>query len=141
MESKARAIWNGSLKDGQGAISTTSATLKDTPYSFKTRFEGASGTNPEELIAAAHAACFSMALSAELGGKQITPASVETSATIVLEKQDSGFGVTESRLVTVVTAPGADRAAIEAAAAGAKEGCPISKLLNAKISLDLTIKN
>ncbi|MCO6430595.1 MAG: OsmC family protein [Deltaproteobacteria bacterium] len=139
MESKAKAIWKGSLKEGSGTISTSSNALKNVEYAFKTRFEGASGTNPEELIAASHAACFSMALSAELGKSGITPQSVETSAAVVLEKQGEGFGVTQSNLTATVNAPGADRGAIEKAAAGAKEGCPISKLLNARISLELSI--
>lgn len=137
MESRATAVWKGGLKDGAGAISTGSGILKETPYTFKTRFEGASGTNPEELIAAAHASCFTMAFSAELGKAGVTPESVQTEATVVLTKQDAGFAVTESRLVSNVSAPGADRSVIETAAATAKENCPISKLLNAKISLDL----
>ena len=139
MESKASAVWKGSLKEGKGLISAASGVLKDIPFTFKTRFEGAQGTNPEELIGAAHSACFSMALSGELGKAQITPEKIETSATVVLGSSNGGFSVTESRLVTVVTAPGADRTSIEKAAAGAKENCPISKLLNAKITLDLTI--
>lgn len=139
MESKATAKWNGGLKDGKGSISSGSGILSDTPYTFATRFEGAKGTNPEELIAAAHAGCFSMALSAELGKAQITPQNIETSAVVLLAAQNGGFDVTESRLTTVVNAPGADRTKIEAAAAGAKENCPISKLLKAKISLNLTI--
>ena len=137
MESKAGAVWSGSLKEGHGVISTGSGVLKDVAYTFKTRFEGAKGTNPEELIAAAHSACFSMALSAELGKASITTEKIQTNATVVLE---SG-SVTESKLVTMVTAPGADKAVIETAAAGAKENCPISKLLNAKISLELTVSN
>ena len=140
MESNAGAVWKGSLKEGSGVITTGSEVLKDIPYSFKTRFEGAKGTNPEELIAAAHSACFSMALGAELGKAKIVPEKIETKATVVLAQQEAGFSVTESKLVTVVTAPGADSKAIETAAAGAKENCPISKLLNAKITLDLTIK-
>lgn len=139
MESKAKARWTGSLKEGNGTISTASGALNEVPYSFKTRFEGAKGTNPEELIGAAHSGCFSMALSAELGKSGITPESVETSAVVVLANDGGGFSVSESRLTTTVTAPGADKAKIEAAAAGAKENCPISKLLKAKISLDLTI--
>ena len=139
MESKASAKWTGSLKEGKGVFSAASGILKDVPYTFASRFEGAKGTNPEELIGAAHAACFSMALSGELGRAQITADTIETSAVVVLEKGEQGFGVTESRLTTTVTATGADRAKIEAAAAGAKENCPISKLLKAKISLDLTI--
>lgn len=139
MESKAQAKWIGGLKDGKGTISLASGALRDAPYSFATRFEGKSGTNPEELIAAAHSGCFSMALTAELGKGKITVDSIETSATVVLSKDGEGFSVSESRLVTTVTAKGADRATIEKAAAGAKENCPISKLLNAKISLDLTV--
>ena len=139
MESKATAVWRGSLKEGTGSITTGSGTIKDTAYTFKTRFEGEKGTNPEELIAAAPTSCFSMALSAELGKASITQQSIETSGTIVLAQQGQGFAVTDSKLVTVVTAPGNDRAAIEAAAASAKENCPISKLVNTKISLELTI--
>lgn len=139
MESKATAIWTGSLKEGKGTLSSGSGALKGVPYTFATRFEGAQGTNPEELIAAAHSGCFSMAFSAELGKSQITPESIETSAVVTLAKQEQGFSVTESKLITTVTAKGADRAKVEMAAAGAKENCPISKLLNAKISLTLTI--
>lgn len=140
MQSNAGAVWRGSLREGSGVISTGSGALKDVPYSFKTRFEGAKGTNPEELVGAAHSACFSMALGAELGKAQITPESIETKAAVSLEKVGDGFSVSESKLVTLVTAPGANKEAIEKAAAGAKENCPISKLLNAKISLELTVK-
>jgi osmotically inducible protein OsmC len=108
------------------------------PYSFSTRFEGAKGTNPEELIAAAHAGCFAMALSAQLGEANITAKSIESTATVTLEKVDGGFGVTSSHLTVVVHAPGANRAAVEKAADNAKGGCPISKLLNTKITLDAT---
>lgn len=139
MESKAYAIWKGSLKDGSGVITTGSKVLSAVPYTFKTRFEGATGTNPEELIASAHSACFSMALSAELGKASIVPDKIETNATVKLEQKDGGFSVTESKLVTSVIAPNADKAAIELAAASAKENCPISKLLNAKINLSLQI--
>jgi osmotically inducible protein OsmC len=139
MKSSASAVWNGSLKDGNGKISTTSGALDSVPYSFLTRFEGAKGLNPEELIAAAHASCFSMAFSAELGKSSITPTAIYTTATVVLDKKDNGFAVTESNLVTTISAPGSDEEKIRAAAAGAKENCPISKLLNAKISLDLKI--
>ena len=139
MESKATAKWTGSLKEGKGTISTASGILANVPFTFATRFEGAKGTNPEELIAASHSGCFSMALSAELGKAQITPDSVETSAVVVLSQVGGGFGVTESRLTTTVTAKGADKSKIEMAAASAKENCPISKLLNAKISLNLTV--
>ncbi len=139
MESNASAKWTGSLTDGHGTISSASGTLNAVSYSFATRFESAKGTNPEELIAAAHAACFSMAISAELGKAEIAPEAVETSAVVVLNKLETGFAVTESRLTSMVTAKGADRAKIEIAAASAKENCPISKLLNAKISLELNI--
>lgn len=139
MESKATAVWTGSLKEGKGVINSGSGVLNQTPYTFATRFENAKGTNPEELVAAAHSGCFSMALSAELGKAQITAESIETSAVVVLAMQNGGFDVIESRLTSVVKAPGADKAVIEAAAAGAKENCPISKLLKTKISLDLTV--
>lgn len=139
MESKATAKWRGGLKEGSGAISTPSGVLSEAPYSFAQRFEGASGTNPEELLGAAHASCFSMALSAELGKARITPDEIETSATIVLEKVGDGFSITESRLQAAVTAKGGDKAQIEKCAAAAKENCPVSKLYQAKISLDLSV--
>ena len=138
MKSKASAVWQGGLKDGKGTISADSGVLNNVPYSFSTRFEGAKGTNPEELIAAAHAGCFAMALSAQLGEANITAKSIESTATVTLEKTDGGFAVTSSHLTVVVHAPGANRAAVEKAADNAKGGCPISKLLNAKISLDAT---
>ena len=138
MKSKASAVWQGGLKDGKGTISADSGVLTNVPYSFSTRFEGAKGTNPEELIAAAHAGCFAMALSAQLGEANITAKSIESTATVTLEKVDGGFGVTSSHLTVVVHAPGANRAAVEKAADNAKGGCPISKLLNAKITLDAT---
>jgi osmotically inducible protein OsmC len=133
---KASAEWRGGLKDGKGTVSTESGVLQGRGYSFGTRFENAKGTNPEELIAAAHAGCFSMALSAELGGAGITPESIKTTASITLEKVDGGFAVTASHLDVTAKIPGADRAAFEKAANGAKTGCPISKLLNAKITMD-----
>jgi osmotically inducible protein OsmC len=138
MKSKASAVWQGGLKDGKGTISADSGVLNNVPYSFSTRFEGAKGTNPEELIAAAHAGCFAMALSAQLGEANITAKSIESTATVTLEKNDGGFAVTSSHLTVVVHAPGANRAAVEKAADNAKGGCPISKLLNAKITLDAT---
>jgi osmotically inducible protein OsmC len=131
-------VWQGGLKDGKGTISADSGVLNNVPYSFSTRFEGAKGTNPEELIAAAHAGCFAMALSAQLGEANITAKSIESTATVTLEKVDGGFGVTSSHLTVVVHAPGANRAAVEKAADNAKGGCPISKLLNTKITLDAT---
>ena len=141
MQSSAKAIWKGSLKEGNGAITLGSGALSEVPYTFKTRFEGAKGTNPEELIAAAHSSCFSMALGAELGKVGITPESIETNSVVILENQGGGFTVTESRLTANVQATGADKTVIEKCAAGAKENCPISKLLNTKISLSLTIVN
>lgn len=140
MESKATSVWTGSLKEGKGEISTVSEILKQVPYTFKTRFEGQKGTNPEELIAASHSSCFSMALGAELGKAGVTPQRIETSSVVVLAQKDGGFAVTESRLTATVEAPGAEKSVVEKAAASAKENCPISKLLNAKISLELTVR-
>jgi len=133
---KASAEWRGSLKEGKGTVSTESGVLSNALYSFGTRFENAKGTNPEELIAAAHAGCFSMALSAELGGAGITPESVRTTAAVTLEKVEGGFAVTSSHLDVTAKIPGGDRTAFEKAANDAKAGCPISKLLNAKITMD-----
>lgn len=132
---KASAVWNGSLKEGKGTISTDSKVLSNAQYSFSTRFENGIGTNPEELIAAAHAGCFSMALSAQLGGAGITPEAIETTASVTLEKTDAGFTVTKSHLDVVATIPGADPAAFEKAAQDAKAGCPISRLLKAEVTM------
>src|ERR1041384_4828775 len=140
MKRKASAAWQGRLKDGKGQISSDSGVLSNTSYSFAKRFADEKGTNPEELIAAAHAGCFSMALSAELGKAGITAQDISTTATVSLEQVEGGFAVTTSELVTTVKAPGADKAKITQAAEGAKAGCPISKLLNAKISLNLTVE-
>jgi osmotically inducible protein OsmC len=136
MKRNASAIWHGDLKSGKGSISTESGTLKETQYSFGTRFENGVGTNPEELIAAAHAGCFSMAFSGELGKAGITPQSIHTTATITLEKTDAGFTVTESHLAMTAKIPGADKAKVLGIANTAKAGCPISRLLNAKITLN-----
>jgi lipoyl-dependent peroxiredoxin len=136
MQSKASAVWQGGLKDGKGEVSVASGVITNTPYSFATRFEGQKGTNPEEMIAAAHASCFAMAFSAQLGEAGVTPKKIDTSATVTLEKTDGGFAVTSSHLVFTVQAPGANRAAVEKAAENAKGGCPISKLLNAKITME-----
>jgi osmotically inducible protein OsmC len=133
---KASAEWNGGLKDGKGTVSTESGVLANSPYSFSTRFENAKGTNPEELIAAAHAGCFSMALSAELGKAGITPESIRTTAAVTLEKVGDGFSVTSSDLDVTARIPGGDRGAFQKAADAAKMGCPISKLLNAKITMN-----
>lgn len=136
MQRKGSAIWKGGLKDGKGTVSTQSGALKDLQYSFSTRFENGTGTNPEELIAAAHAGCFSMALSAQLGEAGMTAESIETTATVTLEKTDAGFTVTKSHLDTTVRIPGADKAKFETAANNAKAGCPISRLLKAEITMD-----
>jgi len=135
MKRNASAVWQGGLKDGKGTISTASGVLSNTPYSFSTRFEEGKGTNPEELIAAAHAGCFSMALSNILGESQMTPKSIETKATLTMEKTDAGFTVTEIHLDVTANIPGADDAKFQAAAEKAKAGCPISRLLNAKIEM------
>ena len=135
MQRKASAVWKGGLKDGKGAVSADSSVLSNTPYSFATRFEGIPGTNPEELIAAAHAACFSMALSGQLGGANLTPSSIATTATLSLEKLDSGWTITAVHLDVVGRVPGADEAAFQKAAENAKSGCPVSKVLNAKITM------
>ena len=137
---KASAIWNGGLKDGKGTISTDSGVLKQTQYSFGTRFENGTGTNPEELIAAAHAGCFAMAFSAELDKASITPKSIEATATVTLDKSDGGFSVTASHLDVTATVPGADRAQVQQIAEAAKAGCPISKLLKANITMILKIQ-
>jgi osmotically inducible protein OsmC len=135
MERSANAVWNGDLKRGQGKFSASSGAFKDQKFSFRTRFESEPGTNPEELIAAAHASCFSMALSAQLGERGITPEAVETTSRITFEN----LTLTKSALRTTVKAPGADKAKIEEAAAAAKSGCPISKVLKLDITLDLTV--
>ncbi|MGA7791509.1 MAG: OsmC family protein [Candidatus Acidiferrales bacterium] len=132
---KASAVWNGSLKEGKGRISTESKVLSNAQYSFSTRFEDGIGTNPEELIAAAHAGCFSMALSAQLGNAGITPESIETTAAVTLEKLEAGFTVTKIHLDVTAKIPGANAAAFEKAAQDAKAGCPISRLLKAEITM------
>jgi lipoyl-dependent peroxiredoxin len=136
MERKASAVWKGGLKDGKGTVSSTSGVLSNTPYSFATRFEGTPGTNPEELIAAAHAACFSMALSAQLSGAQLTPESINTAATLTMEKLESGWTITAVHLDVVAKVPGASAEAFNKAAQDAKAGCPVSKVLNAKITMN-----
>jgi osmotically inducible protein OsmC len=136
MKRSGHAVWRGGLKDGKGTVSSDSGALASIPYNFGMRFENEKGTNPEELIAAAHAACFSMALSLQLEQQGMKAESIDTRATVTLEKGEGGFAVTASHLDTTVKIPGADRAKFEAAAEGAKSGCPISKLLNAKITMD-----
>ena len=139
MVRKASAVWNGSLKQGKGTISTESGALSNTPYSFATRFEGVRGTNPEELIGAAHAGCFTMALSAQLGEAGLTAESLETSAAVTLEKIEAGWTVTKIHLDVAARIPGASQAAFDKAAANAKAGCPISRLLKAEITMTATL--
>ena len=141
MQSTASAVWKGSLKQGNGAISSRSGVLSETPYTFGTRFEGSAGTNPEELIAAAHAGCFSMALSAQLGEAGLTPDHVSTTATVTLENTDGGFAVTRIHLDVAARIPGADQSAFDTAANNAKTGCPISKLMNAEISMSANLES
>jgi lipoyl-dependent peroxiredoxin len=136
MTRSANAVWNGGLKDGSGTFGVASGTIKGQKFDFRTRFEDAPGTNPEELIAAAHASCFSMALSGQLGERGITPAAIETTSTITL----ANLTLTKSVLKTTVKAPGADKAKIEQAAEAAKAGCPISKVLKLEIVLELSIE-
>lgn len=141
MQRKASAIWKGGLKDGKGSVSSASTVLNNTPYSFATRFENTPGTNPEELIAAAHAACFSMALSAQLGNANLTPSSIETSATLTMEKLDAGWTITAVHLDVVGKVSGADNAKFQELAGNAKAGCPVSKVLNAKITMDAKLES
>lgn len=136
MQRKGSAHWSGGLKDGKGTVSTASGVLNNTQYSFSTRFENGIGTNPEELIAAAHASCFSMALSAQLGNAGMTAESIDTTATVTLEKTDAGFTITSSHLDVSAKIPGADQAKFDEAAKAAETGCPISRVLNAKITMD-----
>jgi osmotically inducible protein OsmC len=135
MVRKASAVWKGSLKEGKGTISSESGVLSNTSYSFSTRFENAKGTNPEELIAAAHAGCFTMALSAQLGNAGITPESLETTASLTLDKLDAGWTITKVHLDVAARIPGADKAAFDKAAENAKAGCPVSRLLKAEITM------
>jgi osmotically inducible protein OsmC len=135
MKRTANAVWQGDLKEGRGTFSVGSGAIKDQKVTFRTRFEDAPGTNPEELIAAAHASCFSMALSAQLGERGIKPEAVETSCAITFEN----LTLTRSVLTTTVKAPGADQAKVQEAAAAAKAGCPISKVLQLAIELELTV--
>ncbi|WP_442781737.1 OsmC family protein [Collimonas fungivorans] len=140
MKRTASAAWSGGLKDGKGNISTQSGVLVNAQYGFNTRFEDGPGTNPEELIAAAHAGCFSMALAAQLGEAGMAAESIKTSAAVTLEKIDGGFSITAVHLDLVARIPGATQASFEAAANKAKTGCPVSKLLNAKITLDAKLE-
>src|ERR1051326_5651140 len=140
MKRKASSVWRGGLKDGKGTVSSESGALRETQYSFSTRFENGVGTNPEELIAAAHAGCFSMALSAELGKTGITPESIQSTATITMDKTDEGWTVTESHLDVTARVPGVDPAKFTAAANAAKAGCPISRLLKANVTMNAKLE-
>jgi osmotically inducible protein OsmC len=141
MKRKASAVWQGGLKDGKGTISTDSGVLSNTQYSFATRFEMGIGTNPEELIAAAHAGCFSMALSGQLGNAGLVPESINTTTTVTLEKTEAGFTVTEVNLDVRAKIPGASQESFETAANNAKTGCPISRLLNTKITMEAKLES
>ena len=140
MKRNASAVWQGGLKDGKGTISTDSGVLANTQFSFSTRFEDGAGTNPEELIAAAHAGCFSMALSGQLGAAGLTAESINTTASVSLEKTDAGFAITKVHLEVRAKVPGADQAAFEKATSNAKSGCPVSKVLNAEITMNATLE-
>ena len=139
MKKTASAHWQGGLKDGKGTISTQSGVLSNSPYGFNSRFEDQPGTNPEELIGAAHAGCFSMALSKELGDAGMSAESIETKAEVTLDKLDGGFAITAVHLSLRAKIPGADRAAFEQAVEAAKNGCPVSKVLNAEITLEAVL--
>jgi lipoyl-dependent peroxiredoxin len=137
---KGSAVWKGGLKDGHGQVSTGSGGLAAAPYSFASRFESGGKTDPEELIAAAHAACFSMALSGQLGQANLKAESIATTASVTLEKTDAGMTVTAIHLAVKAKVPGADRAAFEKAANNAKTGCPISRLVNAKVTMEALLE-
>lgn len=140
MIKKAWAVWKGGIKDGIGSISTETGVLKEAPYGFKARFEGGKGTNPEELIGAAHAGCFSMAFSKMLGDAGLTAEKIETHAAITLDKVGEGFEITASHLTVTAKIPGADQAKFEEIANKAKAGCPVSKLLKAAITMDAKLE-
>jgi lipoyl-dependent peroxiredoxin len=140
MKRNGSAVWKGGLKEGKGTISTDSGVLKDTQYSFSTRFEDGVGTNPEELIAAAHAGCFSMALSGQLGQAGLKADHINTTASVTLEKTDAGFAITAVHLTVKAKVPGADNQTFEAATNNAKAGCPVSKLLKAEITMEASLE-
>lgn len=141
MKKTASAHWQGGLKDGKGTISTESGALKQIPYGFNTRFEGTPGSNPEELIGAAHAGCFSMALSMILGEAGLKADSIDTTAEVTLDKQPDGFAITAVHLILKAKVPGASNEQFQELANKAKAGCPVSKVLNATISLDATLQS
>lgn len=135
MQRKATAVWQGNLKEGKGTISTESTVLNQTQYSFNTRFENGKGTNPEELLAAAHAGCFAMALSNELSKVGLTANKLEATATITLEQDATGFAITKSHIDLKAEIPGADQAKFDGAVKNAEVGCPVSKLFKAEVSV------
>jgi osmotically inducible protein OsmC len=139
MKKSGRAVWHGGLKDGKGAISTESGALKDYPYGFSSRFEGRPGTNPEELIGAAHAGCFTMALSLVLGEAKLVAEQMDTKAEVSLEKIDNGFAITSVHLMLRAKIPNVDREKFAELADKAKSGCPVSKLMKAPITLDAVL--
>jgi osmotically inducible protein OsmC len=141
IQRKASATWTGAIKDGKGTISTGSGVLQDTQYGFNARFAEGPGTNPEELIGAAHAGCFTMALSGKLGAAGLTATKLATTATVSLDKQEGGFKITAIHLDLVGNVPGTDQAAFEAIANDAKANCPVSQVLNATITLDAKLEN
>ncbi len=140
MKRSASAVWTGGLKDGRGTVSTETGALKEAQYSFSSRFEAGKGTNPEELIAAAHAGCFSMALSGQLGAAGMKAERIKTTAIVSIEKQESGFAITGIHLDLTAKIPGADPEAFQKAATAAKEGCPVSKALKGPITLDAKLE-
>jgi lipoyl-dependent peroxiredoxin len=139
IKKKGSASWQGGIKDGKGSISTESGALSAYPYGFNSRFEGQRGTNPEELIGAAHAGCFTMALSKILGEANLTATQMDTTAEVTLEQVDGGFAITTIHLTLKAKVPGADQATFETLAAKAKAGCPVSKLFKANITLDASL--
>ena len=141
MQRKGSALWTGGLKDGKGTVSTESGALQELQYSFGSRFESGVGTNPEELLAAAHAGCFSMALSGQLGAVNLKAESIRTTATVTMEKTDAGFTITKVHLDLTAKVPGVDQAAFETAANNAKAGCPVSRLFKAEITMSATLES
>ena len=141
MKRSASAEWRGDLKSGKGSVTSTSGLFSNAPYGFQSRFEDGPGTNPEELLAAAHAGCFSMALSAQLGQAGLTAESIRTTCTITLDKQPDGFAITESHLDLKAHIPGASKEAFDKAVEAAKSGCPVSKLYKTNITLTSTLEN
>ncbi len=141
MKRAGSAIWKGDLKSGKGTVSTNSGVLSNTAYSFSTRFENGTGTNPEELIAAAHAGCFTMALSGQLGNAGLVPEQLETTATVTFDKLEAGWTVTNIHLQVTGRVPKAEQAAWEKATDAAKTGCPISRLFNTTITMDATLEH